>query len=76
MTPDAEGYSSETAPIAEGTVTVEDAGNGNYRFVFDLVDDGGYKVTGEWTGVVAAQDISDAMNASSLNAPKPLALRK
>jgi methionine-rich copper-binding protein CopC len=42
-------------------VTIEDAGNGNYRFVFDLVDDGGHKVTGEWTGKVAAQDISDAM---------------
>lgn len=76
LTPDAEGYSSETAPISAGTVTVEDAGNGNYRFVFNLVDDGGYKVTGEWTGVVAAQDISDAMSSSSLAAPKPLALRK
>lgn len=76
LTPDAEGYSSETAPIAEGTVTVEDAGNGDYRFVFDLVDDGGYKVTGEWTGKVAAQDISDAMSSSSHSAPKPLALRK
>ena len=76
LTPDFEGYSSETSPITEGTVVVEDAGNGTYRFVFDLVDDGGYKVTGEWTGVVAAQDISDAVSSSSLAAPQPLALRK
>lgn len=74
VTPDFEGYSSETASISEGTVTVEDAGNGKYRFVFDLVDDGGNKITGEWTGAVLADDISDDINAA--NAPKPLALRK
>ena len=74
VTPDFEGYSSETAPISEGTVTVEDAGNGKYHFVFDLVDDGGNKITGEWTGAVLADDISDDINAA--NAPKPLALRK
>ena len=76
VTPDFEGYSTETAPIASGTVTVEDAGNGNYHFVFDLVDDGGYKITGEWTGKVTADDISDEVSGSALAAPKAFALRK
>ena len=76
VTPDFEGYSSETAPIVEGTVTVEDAGAGSYHFVFDLTDDAGNKITGEWTGKVTSDDISDQVSGSSLNAPKPLALRK
>ena len=76
VTPDFEGYSSETAPISSGTVTVEDAGDGNYRFVFDLVDDGGNKITGEWTGLIYADDLSDDIEAASLCAPKPLAIRK
>ena len=75
LTPDAEGYSSETAPIVEGTVTVEDAGQGNYHFTFDLVDDAGYKVTGEWTGKVSTQDLTESMT-SSVAAPKRLAVRK
>ena len=74
VTPDFEGYSTETAPIAAGTVTVEDTGSGNYHFVFDLTDDAGNKITGEWTGKVTADDISDQINTA--NAPKPLALRK
>lgn len=76
LTPDSEGYSSETAPIASGTVTIEDAGNGNYHFVFDLVDDGGNKVTGQWSGKVTAQDISEDVSGQALSAPKPLALHK
>ena len=76
VTPDFEGYSSETAPIVEGTVTVEDAGAGSYHFVFDLTDDAGNKITGEWTGKVTSDDISDQVSGSSLNAPKPFALRK
>ena len=76
VTPDFEGYSSETAPIASGTVTVEDLGENNYRFVFDLVDDAGNKITGEWTGRVNSDDISDDIAAAALAAPKPLALRK
>ena len=76
VTPDFEGYSTETAPITEGTVAVEDAGNGNYHFVFDLVDDAGNKITGEWTGKVTADDISDQVSGSALAAPKAFALRK
>ena len=73
VTPDFEGYSTETAPISSGTVIVEQA-DGGYHFTFDLVDDGGNKITGEWTGAVYADDISD--DVASMNAPKPLALRK
>lgn len=80
LTPDAEGYSSETAPITSGTVTVEDAGDGNYHFVFDLVDDGGNKITGEWSGKVISDDMSDdiseSTSAAALYTPKTLALRK
>ena len=76
LTPDFEGYSSETAPITSGSVVVEDAGDGNYHFVFDLVDDAGNKITGEWIGKVTADDISDQVSGSALTAPKALALRK
>ena len=76
VTPDVEGYSSETAPISAGRVIVEDAGNGNYHFVFDLTDDAGNKITGEWTGAVYADDISDEVSGASIPAPKALALRK
>ena len=74
VTPDFEGYSSETAPISSGTVTVERDDLGNYTFTFDLVDDGGNKITGEWTGAVYADDLSDDIAAA--NAPKPLVLHK
>ena len=73
VTPDFEGYSTETAPIASGTVTVEDAGSGLYRFVFDLVDDAGHKVTGEWTGAVIADDLSDEVAGTTA---QPLSLRR
>lgn len=73
LTPDAEGYSSQVAPIASGTVTVEEAEDGNYHFTFDLVDDAGNKITGEWTGGGQAIDLT--ANASSLSA-KHLAIRK
>ncbi|MBO5833265.1 MAG: hypothetical protein J6Q95_08235 [Alistipes sp.] len=40
-------------------IVVEDMGDGNYKFTFDLVDDGGNKITGDWTGVVNVDDLSD-----------------
>lgn len=58
LTPDAEGYSSQVAPIASGTVTVEEAEGGNYHFTFDLVDDAGNKIIGEWTGDGQAIDLT------------------
>ena len=72
-TPDAEGYSSQVAPIVSGTVTVEEVEDGDYHFTFDLVDDGGNKITGEWTGDGEAIDLSEQVSSQSA---KPLALRR
>ena len=60
LTPDAEGYSSQVAPIASGSVVIEEAEDGKYRFVFDLVDDAGNKITGDWTGNGEAIDLTTA----------------
>lgn len=71
LTPDAEGYSSHTAPISSGKVVVEEAADGNYRFIFDMVDDGGNKITGEWSGKPLVEDLSeDVMQTSTLKANK------
>ena len=72
LTPDAEGYSSQIAPIVSGTINVEDAGDNKLRFVFNLVDDAGNNITGEWTGGGAAYDYSSDVPA----APLKLAMRK
>lgn len=60
LTPDAEGYSSQVAPIASGSVVIEEAEDGKYRFVFDIVDDAGNKITGDWTGNGEAIDLTTA----------------
>ncbi|MBQ8205179.1 MAG: hypothetical protein IJZ78_05085 [Alistipes sp.] len=76
LTPDAEGYSSQIAPIVSGTVTVEEAEEaeeGNYSFTFDLVDDGGNKITGQWTGGGEAIDLSAETAAASA---QPLSMRR
>ena len=77
VTPDSEGYSTHTAPITVGTVVVEDNGDGTYSFVFDLVDDAGNKITGEWAGNVFSQDISESINElSAPAAAKSLSMRR
>ncbi len=73
LTPDAEGYSSQIAPIVSGTVTVEEAEDGNYSFTFDLVDDGGNEITGQWTGGGEAIDLSAETAAASA---QPLSMRR
>ena len=73
LTPDAEGYSSQIAPIVSGTVTVEEAEEGNYSFTFDLVDDGGNEITGQWTGGGEAIDLSAETAAPSA---QPLSMRR
>lgn len=73
LTPDAEGYSSQIAPIVSGTVTVEEAEDGNYSFTFDLVDDGGNEITGQWTGGGEAMDLSAGVAAASA---QPLSMRR
>mgnify|MGYP003496096782 FL=1 len=54
------------APIVSCTVTVEEVEDGDCRFVFDLVDDAGNNITGEWSGAGEAIDLSG--NVSSLAA--------
>lgn len=73
LTPDAEGYSSQIAPIVSGTVTVEETEEGNYSFTFDLVDDDGNKITGQWTGGGEAIDLSSETAAPSA---QPLSMRR
>lgn len=73
LTPDAEGYSSQIAPIVSGTVTVAEAEDGNYSFTFDLVDDGGNEITGQWTGGGEAMDLSAGVAAASA---QPLSMRR
>ena len=73
LTPDAEGYSSQVAPIVSGTVTIEEVADGDCRFVFDLVDDAGNKITGEWTGGGETADLSDHVQGL---AAKPLVVRR
>lgn len=57
---DAEGYSTALAPIVSGQVTISQEGE-NYKFVFDMVDDGGNKITGEWSGPMECFDVRDDM---------------
>ncbi len=63
-----EGYHTRMAPIEEGTMTIEDIGNGlqhletediyvgTYKFTFDFTDDAGNKITGSWSGTVTILD--------------------
>lgn len=64
LTPASDGYSTHSAPIASGTVTITQEGN-EYKFVFDMTDDAGNKVTGEWQGNVFAEDIRQDMGGGS-----------
>ncbi|MBO7256231.1 MAG: hypothetical protein J6V04_02760 [Bacteroidales bacterium] len=59
LTPDADGYSSQSAPISSGTVTITKGEDGNYNFVFEMTDDGGNKITGEWSGAASAYDLRE-----------------
>ena len=59
LTLDEEGYSAALAAIKAGTLTISKEADENYRFVFDLVDDGDHKITGEWSGSVVMEDFRD-----------------
>jgi hypothetical protein len=59
LTPDAEGYSSQSAPISSGTVTISKKDDGTYHFQFDMTDDAGNKITGEWSGAAEAHDLTE-----------------
>lgn len=68
---------SITYLITEGTVAADAdtalAEGGKYHVTFDLVDDAGNKITGEWTGNGYAINLT--AQSSSL-AAKPLTIRK
>lgn len=64
LTPASDGYSTHSAPIASGTVTITQEGN-EHKFVFDMTDDAGNKISGEWQGVVATEDIREDMQGGS-----------
>lgn len=68
---DSEGYSTIYAPLASGTITVTtlDASRGEYKMVFDMTDDNGHKITGEYNGFVIDYD------ALPNNAPRKKSLR-
>uniref|UniRef100_UPI0040566DA4 hypothetical protein n=1 Tax=Alistipes sp. TaxID=1872444 RepID=UPI0040566DA4 len=72
LTPDAEGYSSQVAPISSGTVKISKVEEGIYKFEFDMVDDAGNKITGEWSGPVYTDDFRDelAEEEQSVAAPR------
>lgn len=60
---DADGYQSVLAPLYEGTVTISKDAEGKFTFVFDMKDDKGYKMTGQYTGLLF--DITDDVNGVS-----------
>lgn len=49
---DDEGYNTKLGPIASGTVAISTLGDGRRKFVFNLKDDRGNDITGEYTGVL------------------------
>ena len=58
---DADGYAKTLGPIAEGSLVFTEEGDVQ-KFVFDMVDDAGHKVTGSWTGKVQTYDVREDMN--------------
>lgn len=64
LTPDVDGYSTDVAPISSGEVVIEDLGDGTYGFTFDMTDDAGNKITGQWSGAVEAEDISSSVSSA------------
>ena len=49
---DDEGYNTKLGPIASGTVEVSTVAGGQRKFVFNLKDDKGNDITGEYTGTL------------------------
>lgn len=49
-------HSGATAPIFGGSITIEEAGEGLHRVVFDLIDDRGNKITGSYEGRMVLED--------------------
>ena len=45
-----------TAPIAKGSVTITDNGDGTHTATFNLEDDAFNKISGSYTGVFIVED--------------------
>ena len=48
--------SSATAPIFDGSITIEQTGEELYKVTFDLIDDMGYKIVGVYEGRMILED--------------------
>lgn len=51
-----ESQSAATAPIFGGSITIEEAGEEQYKVTFDLIDDRGNKITGSYDGRMVLED--------------------
>ena len=51
-----EAQSGAIAPIFDGSITIEEAGEGLYKVTFDLVDDRGNKIVGDYEGRMVLED--------------------
>lgn len=61
----ADGNITVAAPVQSGTMTITKEGD-EYKFVFDLADDAGHTIKGEWTGVVDIEDYDPNVPAKAL----------
>lgn len=59
---DSEGYNTKMGPINSGTVTISTESDGQRKFVFNVKDDKGNDITGEYIGTV--------IDATNLEAPE------
>lgn len=73
LTPDADGYSTHTAPIASGNVNISVIDENTVKFEFDMVDDSGNTITGEWSGAYIIEDLSGEIE--QLHNISPLRIR-
>lgn len=62
------------APAMSGTMKVTKQTDGDYRIVFDFVDDADFSITGEWTGPVGIHRWNDEQ-PSGASAPKAAPFR-
>ena len=69
-TMDAQGYVDVMAPIDSGTFTVSTLGDGQHKLVFDLKDDNGHTIKGEYVGA-----LFDG-NSAAETAPRKLKIKK
>lgn len=51
-----EAQSGATAPIFDGSITIEECGEELYKVTFDLIDDRGNKITGTYEGRMVLED--------------------